>query len=246
LHFQPQVSLASGRTLSVEALVRWQHPQRGLIQPNEFVPLAEIAGLIRPLSRWVLSAALRNYREWAEAGVVMPVSINLSMRDLHDPELPDTVTRLLTNWHVPPKNVTIEITESNLMDDPTRAPQIIASLSAMGLRIAIDDFGTGYSSLTYLKYLPVDELKIDRSFVQHLAADPRDAAILRATIGLAHDLKLQVIAEGVEDQATWNVLARLGCDSAQGYLVSRALPSATLLQWLLEQQADGGVCTAAA
>jgi diguanylate cyclase (GGDEF)-like protein len=239
LHFQPQVSLATGRTVSVEALVRWQHPQRGLIPPDEFIPLAESAGLIRPLSRWVLNAALRNYSSWAKAGVVVPVAINLSMRDLHDPELPDTVARLLTTWRVPPKNVTIEITESSLMDDPTRALQIIASLSAMGLRIAIDDFGTGYSSLTYLKHLPVDELKIDRSFVQHMTADPRDAAILRATIGLAHDLNLQVIAEGVEDLSTWNLLTRLGCDNAQGYLVSRPQPSAALLQWLHEQQHGG-------
>jgi len=170
--------------------------------------------------------------------MTLDVAVNLSMRDLHDPALPETVSALLRGWSVPPASLTIEITESTLMADPIQALEIVRALSRMGVDIAIDDFGTGYSSLAYLKRLPVNELKVDRAFVRHIARDAHDVAIVRSTIGLAHDLGLAVVAEGIEDQAAWDTLAELGCDVAQGYFISRPLPAAELDVWL-EQSAWG-------
>jgi EAL domain-containing protein (putative c-di-GMP-specific phosphodiesterase class I) len=232
LHHQPKASLRTGALVGSEALVRWEHPQRGLVPPDEFVPLAEHTGLIRPLSRWVLDAGLRQCRAWRDQGLQIPVSINLSARDLHDPQLPELVASLLERWDVVPNMLKLEITESAVMADAERAIDVLGRLRSMGVRISIDDFGTGYSSLSYLKRLPVDELKIDRSFVSHLATDDHDLAIVRSTIGLAHDLGLTVVAEGVEDLATWNVLASLGCDVVQGYFLSRPLPADELVRWL--------------
>ncbi|MBI4492094.1 MAG: diguanylate cyclase [Chloroflexi bacterium] len=232
LHYQPKVNLKTGQVVGVEALVRWPHPQHGLVPPDQFIPLAEHTGLIRPLARWVLDTALRQCQVWRSAGLDLPVAVNLSMRNLHDPQLPDMIAALLAAWAVPPANLELEITESAVMADPTRAMQVLTRLREMGLQIAVDDFGTGYSSLGYLKRLPVDELKIDKSFVLQMAQDENDAAIVRSTIGLGHDLGLAVVAEGVEDQASWNLLASLGCDSVQGYHMSRPLAPDDLQQWL--------------
>jgi diguanylate cyclase (GGDEF)-like protein len=232
LHYQPKVSLKSSRCVGVEALSRWQHPQRGLIPPDQFIPLAEQTGMIKSLSYWVLNAALKQAHDWQQSGLSVPIAVNLSMRDLHDPELPDTIAGLIKRWQVAPSSLQVEITENGLMAEPARALQTVTALRALGLRIAIDDFGTGYSSLAYLKRLPVDELKIDLSFVQHMAEDEADAAIVRSTIGLGHDLGLVVVAEGVEDQAAWDLLGRFGCDLMQGYFVSRPAPAADLARWL--------------
>jgi diguanylate cyclase (GGDEF)-like protein len=233
LYYQPKVDLESGECIGVEALVRWRHPRRGLVAPDQFIPLAEQTGLIRPLSRWVLTAALRQARAWQEEdGLEVPIAINLSMRDLHDPDLPDTVAEMLSTWQIPTARIMVEITENGLMADPARALATVTGLRAMGIRIAIDDFGTGYSSLAYLKRLPVDELKIDRSFVRELAADLDDLAIVRSTISLGHDLGLKIVAEGVEDLATLDLLRTLGCDVGQGYHISRPVTADAIVAQL--------------
>jgi diguanylate cyclase (GGDEF)-like protein len=232
LYFQPKVRMDTGKVTCAEALVRWQHPRHGMLNPDLFVPIAEQTGLIRPLSRWVLDAALRQVSRWRQDGLDLSVAVNLSMRNLHDPEIADMIRRRLLRWGVPPSSLTIEITESSLMADAARAMDVLNRLRAMGVGVSIDDFGTGYSSLAYLKRLPVHELKIDRSFVAHMATDENDAAIVRSTIGLAHELGLSVVAEGVEDQETWDVLANAGCDVAQGYFISRPLPPLVLGEWL--------------
>jgi diguanylate cyclase (GGDEF)-like protein/PAS domain S-box-containing protein len=232
LHFQPKLDLRDGTLVGVEALVRWQHPQRGFLPPSEFIPLAEQTGLIYPLSHWVLEAALRQQRAWRRVGLDIPVAVNLSRRTLHDPELPETVARLLTRWDVAPTGLVLEITESSLMADPVRAAENLTQLRALGVHMSIDDFGTGYSSLASLKNLSVDELKIDQSFVQAMATDASARAIVRAIVDLADALKLRVVAEGVEDRATWDVLAGLGCDVAQGYFLSRPIAAADLEAWV--------------
>jgi diguanylate cyclase (GGDEF)-like protein len=230
LFYQPKLGLRSGRLVGVEALVRWPHPQRDLIPPDQFIPLAEQTGLIKSLSRWVIDTALRQAREWQELGIVIPIAVNLSMRDLHDPELPETVAHLLRSWNVPPSRLAVEITENGLMAEPARALQTVSALRGMGIRIAIDDFGTGYSSLAYLKRLPVDELKIDRSFVRDMAEDRDDLAIVRSTISLGHDLGLSIVAEGIEDAATWELLQQLGCDVAQGFYLGRPVRAHDLVE----------------
>ncbi|MBI4493323.1 MAG: EAL domain-containing protein [Chloroflexi bacterium] len=234
LHYQPQVHFKSGQVVGLEALVRWQHPQRGLIPPDQFITLAERTGLIQPLSRWVLGQALRQCQAWRQAGLALPVAVNLSARNLHDPHLPGMIATLLATWGLPPPWPSVEITESAVMTNPHRAIEVLGRLQAMGVRISIDDFGTGYSSLAYLKRLPVDELKIDKTFVRTMAVDRKDLAIVRATIELAHSLGLSVVAEGVENQATLDHLAALGCDAAQGYYLSRPLPAPELVRWLAE------------
>jgi diguanylate cyclase (GGDEF)-like protein len=237
LYYQPKASFETGDIVGAEALVRWSHPQHGLILPDEFIPLAENTGLIRPLSRWVLNDALRQCRDWEVThGLVLSVAVNLSMRDIHDPQFPELASELLSRWGVLPGRLKLEITESAVMADAERAIDVLGRLRAMGVQLAIDDFGTGYSSLSYLKRLPVDELKIDRSFVRQMSSDQRDVAIVRSTIGLAHDLGLTVVAEGVEDLATWDMLARLSCDVVQGYYLARPLPAAAVAAWLQDRQ----------
>ncbi|MBI4492864.1 MAG: EAL domain-containing protein [Chloroflexi bacterium] len=234
LHYQPKVGLKSGRVVGVEALVRWQHPERGLVPPDQFIPLAEQTGLIKPLTEWVLGTALRQCQAWHRAGLELAMAVNLSMRNLHDPQLPDAIAELLAASGVPPAWLELELTESVVMADPVRAMESLRRLCAMGVRIAIDDFGTGYSSLGYLKRLPVGQLKVDRSFVRDMAVDQNSLAIVRATIELGHTLDLEVVAEGVEDRSTWDLLIALGCDLAQGYYLSRPLPAAELECWLRE------------
>ncbi|HEY7061869.1 MAG TPA: EAL domain-containing protein [Chloroflexota bacterium] len=234
LYYQPKVAHKTSRATSVEALVRWQHPEQGVIPPDQFIALAEQTGLIQALSQWVLNAALRQCQAWRAAGLHLPVAVNLSMRNLHDSQLPTTIADLLATWGVTPSWLTVELTESAVMADPGRAMEILSKLRHMGVRIAIDDFGTGYSSLGYLKRLPVQQIKIDKSFVMDMAADDNDLAIVRSTIDLGHNLGLTVVAEGVENETTWELLTRLGCDGAQGYYFSRPLPESDLRRRLDE------------
>jgi diguanylate cyclase (GGDEF)-like protein len=231
LHYQPIISLKTGRVMDVEALVRWQHPQHGMVPPGQFIPLAEQTGLIKPITLWVLSAALNQCRAWQQAGMTIPVSVNLSARNLHDPELPDQVRRLLETSGLPADRLKLEITESAIMTDSARALETLMRLSGMGVRLSLDDFGTGYSSLGYLKKLPVDEIKIDRSFVTDMTRDENDEMIVRSTIDLGHNLGRKVVAEGVEKKETWDRLAALGCDAAQGYYMSRPVPPSELSRW---------------
>ncbi len=232
LHYQPQADLASGRVRGVEALVRWPHPERGLIPPDAFIPLAEQTGLIAPLTDWALGEAIRQCSAWRRAGLLLTVSVNLSVWNLHDVGLPDRIAALLRTHAVPPASLRLEVTETALMADPERALAVLTRLAALGLGVAVDDFGAGYSSLAYLKTLPVDELKIDKGFVHELATDATDTAIVAATVGLGHALGLRVVAEGIEDRASWDQLAGMGCDVAQGYYLSRPQPADALARWL--------------
>ena len=225
LHYQPKAELSSGRVVGVEALVRWQHPEQGLLGPDQFIPLAEATGLIRELTLRVLDDALRQQRAWREAGIDIRVAVNLSARDLHDLSLPETTARLLATHGVPPSSLELEITESVIVADPMRARAILSRLSEMGIVLAIDDYGTGYSSLGYLKRLPIDQMKIDRSFVTHVPDDRNDAAIVRSTIELGRNLGLEVVAEGVETAAAWVYLKTLGCDFAQGHYLGKPVPA---------------------
>ncbi|MCS6926744.1 MAG: EAL domain-containing protein [Candidatus Binatia bacterium] len=235
LHYQPKVHLATGRVNHVEALVRWQHPRHGLLSPEHFLPLAEQTGLLKSLSLWVLNTALHQCRAWQQQGLPLCVAINCSMQhDLQDPQFPDIVARLLQTCEVPATCLEVEITESTFAENPERAVITLNRFRDMGVKIAIDDFGIGYSSLGYLKHLPVDEIKIDKSLVLGMTKDESNAAIVRSAIDLGHDLGLHVAAEGVEDQATWELLAAFGCDFAQGFYVSRPLSAAALARWLKE------------
>ena len=231
LHYQPVVDLKSVQIIGVEALVRWQHLSRGLLYPDTFIPAAEKTGLITPLTLWVLECALRQLQPWRAAGSELTMSVNLSVRDLQQPDIVAAITGLLKEIGVAPHCLTLEITESAIMVNPERARVVLIELHDFGIRFAIDDFGIGHSSLAYLKNLPVDKLKIDKSFVGGFA-DPANAAIVRATIDLAHSLGLSVTAEGVEDVATLNALKTLGCDHAQGYYLSRPKPLDKLNIWL--------------
>jgi diguanylate cyclase (GGDEF)-like protein len=232
LHFQPKVNLATGYAAQVEALVRWQHPERGFMPPDHFIPLAEQTGLIRPLTQWVLDAALRTCHEWQGAGLDVNTAVNLSAQSLDDLHLAGLITELLATWDLTPPALTVEVTESALMVDSVRARQVLTDLHDLGVRIAIDDFGTGYLSLRHLRRLPVDEIKIDKSFVVDMATSQDDAFIVRSIVELAHHRDLAVVAEGVETPQIRDLLADLGCDMAQGYGVSRPLPAADLTRWL--------------
>jgi diguanylate cyclase (GGDEF)-like protein/PAS domain S-box-containing protein len=241
LQFQPLVSLRDRSLAGVEALVRWQHPQRGLVPPMDFVPFAEKTGLVQPLTRWVLASALKQSAAWHRAGHAIPVSVNISMRDLVDPGFPELVSKLLRDGDAEPSWVRLEITESVIMSKPEQAISTLSQLRKLGIRLAVDDFGTGYSSLAYLDRLPVDEIKIDKSFVSAMAGEVSRTNIVRASIELGHSLRLESVAEGVEDASTWAVLAALACDMAQGYFISPPLLAEEVLPWLARwQQAPGG------
>jgi len=232
LYYQPKVNLDSGRVTGVEALLRWTHPQHGFIGPDEFIPLAERSGLIRPLTLWVLNAALRQCHLWRQMGLDLNVAVNLSARNLAESRLPDQVAGLLEAWDLPASRLMVEITESAFMDDPLHARKILMRLEEIGVRASIDDFGTGYSSLATLGQLPVAEIKIDRSFVTDMLSNSKHAVIVRSTIDLGHNLGRSVTAEGVEDEATLEKLRELGCDKAQGYYMSRPLPASELVEWM--------------
>jgi diguanylate cyclase (GGDEF)-like protein/PAS domain S-box-containing protein len=242
LYYQPKAVLADGRVHSVEALLRWLHPERGLVPPDDFIPLAQQTGLIKPLTLYVLDEALRQCRAWLADGLRLSIAVNLSTRNLLDVDFPTEVQGLLERWDVDPALLELEITESTMLADPVRTKQILERLSGMGIRLSIDDFGTGYSSLAYLKGLPVDEIKIDRSFVMAMDTSEDDATIVRSTIDLGRNLGLEVVAEGVETQDVWDRLSDLGCTVAQGYFLSRPVPPAELQAWLAAR--DGAVASA--
>jgi diguanylate cyclase (GGDEF)-like protein len=232
VHYQPKAELHGGRVVGVEALLRWPHPTRGPVPPDEFVPIAEHTGLIRPLTSYVLRTALEQCRAWQLDGGTLGMAVNLSARSLSEPGLVDDVDRRLAAAGVAPDLLTLEVTEGHVMSDPDHAVGVLRRLRGLGVHLAIDDFGTGYSSLAYLKQLPVDEVKLDRSFVMHMTSDRHDAAIVRSTIELAHNLGLCVVAEGVEDHSTWDLLADMGCDLAQGYHLARPMPADEVTRWL--------------
>ncbi|MEJ6003400.1 putative bifunctional diguanylate cyclase/phosphodiesterase [Paucibacter soli] len=236
LFLQPKVDLRTGAVISAEALVRWEHPQRGLVPPMQFIPFAEQTGFIRALTTWVLEASVQAWARAEARGQALRISVNLSTRDLLDQDLPLKIAAVLQQHRAPPQALCLEITESAIMDDPTRAMMTLEQLSAMGFKLSIDDFGTGYSSLAYLKRLPVDELKIDKSFVMAMERELDDAKIVRSTIELAHNLGLSVVAEGLETAKTWKLLATLGCDEGQGYYISRPMPEAEFARWLAQWQ----------
>jgi len=232
LYYQPQIDLRTGAMTSVEALVRWMHPKRGLVGPDEFIPLAERTGLIKRLTRSVLTEAIRQARAWELAGLRVPIAVNLSMRNIHDPQLPQTIAQLLQRWDARPDLLRLEMTETVLAADPQRALQTMDSLRAMGVHIALDDFGIGYSSLAYLNRLPLDEIKIDRSFVIGMIDNESSATIVRATVDLGHGLGYGVVAEGVENAETRQRLSALGCDAIQGFLVARPMPADQTAEWI--------------
>jgi diguanylate cyclase (GGDEF)-like protein len=237
LHYQPKALLASGVVDSVEALVRWNHPERGLVFPDAFIPLAQETGLIRPLTRYVLEEAVRQARQWQLAGLELAVSVNLSARNLLDVEFPDQVERLLTEAGLPPALLELEITETTMLSEGARTKSALDRLSGLGIRISIDDFGTGYSSsLASLRRLPISEIKIDRSFIMNMDGCEDDAVIVRSTIDLGRNLGLSVVAEGVESEQVWSELRRLGCTSAQGYYLTRPVPADELQAWLAARE----------
>jgi diguanylate cyclase (GGDEF)-like protein len=244
LHFQPKAELDSGCIVGAEALVRWIHPQRGFMPPNDFIPIAERTGLIKPLSRHVLDAALRQCGAWRAEGLDLHVAVNLTIPDLLDLELPRLIQQLLVEHRVRPDQLELEITESTILADPFRVKQVLAGLNELGLRLAIDDFGTGYSSLAYLRRLPVQTIKIDRSFVADMCENASDATIVRSTIDLARNLGLEVVAEGVETEETWAALRAQGCTLAQGYLISKPLPADELRPLLAERAQDAHLARA--
>jgi diguanylate cyclase (GGDEF)-like protein len=237
LHYQPKAELASGQVTGVEALLRWTHSLYGVIPPDEFIPVAEHSGLIRPLTLWVLETALRQLAAWHRKGLHLTMAFNVSARSVVDTELVEDIDRLLSTTLMAPSDLTLELTESSLPASRSRSESVLTGLANLGVRLAIDDFGTGYSSLSRLKRLPVHEVKVDRSFVVNMVANHDDHAIVRSTIDLAHNLGLTVVAEGVEDEATWDRLNQLGCDTAQGYYVAQPLPAGVLESWLEERQA---------
>jgi EAL domain-containing protein (putative c-di-GMP-specific phosphodiesterase class I) len=229
--YQPKVDLLTGEVRGAEALVRWEHPLRGLVLPSSFVSHAEHTGLIRPLTMHVLDAAVSQVASWRRSGLDLTVAVNLSMRSLLDRALIDDVEQVLAKWDAPAEALVLELTESTIMADPQRAREILDALHDLGVGLSIDDFGTGYSSLAKLRQLPVDEIKIDRSFIVDMAGDGSDATIVRSTIDLARNLGLRVVAEGVEDVAVRDQLAALGCELGQGYFFSPPLPGDALAAW---------------
>jgi diguanylate cyclase (GGDEF)-like protein/PAS domain S-box-containing protein len=234
LHYQPKIDLKGPRrTIGVEALVRWRHPTEGLLMPARFMPEAERSELIEPLTRWVLDEALQQQRAWSDAGLDLTMAVNVSARSLtRDSDLPDTVASLTGAWGIAPGRLILELTENAIID--AGVPHVLDRLHAMGERLAIDDFGTGHSSLVYLQRLPIDQVKVDRSFVMNLASAPSDAVIVCSTIELAHNLGLSVVAEGVEDETALSMLLEYGCDTVQGFLFSRPRPADELTAWLSE------------
>lgn len=229
LHYQPKVDFRTGALIGVEALVRWQHDDH-LIYPDKFIPYAEKTGLIRNLTKWVLNAALKQQSKWRSVGENLKMSVNLSFRDLDDHSLIDYISESLDHWQIDPEDLVLEITETSVMEDPNRTMEILRQLDEMGLGISIDDFGTGYSSLMYLKKLPVDEIKIDRSFVADLLSNSDSLVIVRSIIDLAHNLGMSVTAEGVETLEVWEKLSSLGCDISQGYYSGPPMSSEDLVR----------------
>jgi EAL domain-containing protein (putative c-di-GMP-specific phosphodiesterase class I) len=241
LHYQPKVELKARSVVGAEALLRWRHPKRGMVRPDEFIPLAEKSGLIKPLTRWVLGEAVRQCRSWERSGRPLYVAVNLSARNLQDPSLVGQITGLLETERVSPEWLRVELTESAVMSDQARVVESLSQLRGAGIETAIDDFGTGYSSLAYLQALPVSELKIDKAFVIGMGVDGNGkATIVRSTNDLGHNLGLSVVAEGVEDERTLELLGTYGCDGAQGYHIARPMSAPDLGRWLAESRWGAG------
>ncbi len=232
LYYQPKIHAGVQKVAGVEALIRWNHPEHGMVFPDEFIPLAENTGLIRPVTRWVLESAIRQGVAWQEEGSPLSIAVNCSARNLMEDDLPEAIDGLLKKYGLPAERLTLEVTETSLIEDPERALEVATLLTEQGIRISIDDFGTGYSSLNYLKKLPAKELKIDRSFVMNMDQDKGDAMLVLSIIDLAHNLGLQAVAEGVETQAVWERIRALGCDIGQGYYFARPMPVEALNEWL--------------
>jgi diguanylate cyclase (GGDEF)-like protein len=232
MYYQPKVRLSDGRAAGAEGLIRWEHPSLGLLSPDEFIPLVEKTVLLRPLTHYVIAAVLEQWREWADVGIRIPIAVNVSPRSLLDQDLPEEVRDELRRWEVPPAFLRLELTESFMVGDSGRSSQVLDALADVGVGLSIDDFGTGYSSLSHLKRLPIEEIKIDRSFVMQMHVDANDFMIVRATVDLGRNLGLRVVAEGVEDLATFDRLAEFGCDEAQGYYISRPLSAVEFTRWL--------------
>jgi predicted signal transduction protein with EAL and GGDEF domain len=232
VHYQPKVGLKTGRCHGVEALLRWTLPGHGAIPPPVIVRVAESNGMIGGLTEWVLNTSLRHQSEWKQSGIALDVAVNLSTITLGDAELPGVIGQALGTWQTDPSSLTLEITENATINDMDYSLVIMNQLKKMGVALSVDDFGTGYSSLSYVKRFPLDELKIDKLFVQHMRDNKGDQQIVRSVIDLAHIFDLKVVAEGVEDEATLKELKRMGCDLAQGYVISPAVPSGSLVEWM--------------
>ena len=238
LFYQPKASMHDGMVCGVEALVRWQHPEKGFMSPDLFIPMLENTSLIHAFTAWLINEAMRHAAEWRAKGLDLTVSINVAARNIMNPDIVQQIRSGLKRWDLSPRQLMLEITETGLMADPVAAKRILRQLHRLGVGLSIDDFGTGYSSLAYLKDLPVDELKIDRVFVRHMLGSAKDANIVQATIHLAHSLGLEVVAEGIEDDGMWRQLAVYGCDRAQGYHLSRPMPFADVEAWMENYDAD--------
>jgi diguanylate cyclase (GGDEF)-like protein len=236
LYVQPKLELATGKVVGLESLMRWKHPERGMVFPDEFILFAEQTAFIRSITHWVLEQSAALSADLQRRGHMLKVSVNLSTRDLSDPELPTKFAEILTRFKLTAESFCLEITESAIMDDPARALQTLETLHDMGAELSIDDFGTGYSSLAYLKRLPVDELKIDKSFVMNMVNDEGDTKIVRSTIDLGHNMGLRVVAEGIESAAIWHLLKKLGCDQGQGYFMTKPIPGPQLVAWIAAWQ----------
>lgn len=238
LYFQPKVDISSGNVIGAEALLRWDHPQRGFIQPEEFIPLAEQTGLIKPLTQWVIEKSITQCAEWIENDIDLIMSINLSIHNLHDTGLIQYIQDALSRHQLSADHLMLEITEGDIMSEPLRARDTLKKINKAGVKLSIDDFGTGYSSLSYIKKLPIDEIKVDRSFVMEMTEDNDDDVIVLATIELAHNLGFKIVAEGVHDKQTWERLKELECDIAQGHYISKALNATEFSAWLMNKNTD--------
>jgi EAL domain-containing protein (putative c-di-GMP-specific phosphodiesterase class I) len=236
LYYQPKIDIKNDTLFGAEALIRWNHPTHGFISPEEFIPMAERTRTIKTLTLWVLKRAFLQCAEWHKQGLEIKVSINLSAKDLLDPNLPDIIAGVTASTKIKPEWIILEITESSIMTDPERALGVIERINKMGFELAVDDFGTGYSSLAYLKKMPLSELKIDKSFVLDINKNENDAIIVKATINLAHNLGLLVTAEGVENEHILNKIKEYGCDIVQGYYFAKPLSVADFNDWMKDSK----------
>jgi diguanylate cyclase len=241
LYLQPKVNVQNKKAYAAEALVRWIHPEKGFIFPDQFIPFAEQTGIIPKITLWMLNEACRVHALLAEQGIDVSIAVNIAMQDLMDQNLPEKIEGYFKLHQVSANAISLEVTESSIMDNPEQAEATLQRLSEMGLKIAIDDFGTGYSSLAYLKRLPVNELKIDRSFVMNMESSDSDISIVRSTIDLGHNLNLKVVAEGIENQAEWDLLAKMGCDYGQGYFMGKPMPVTQYADWLQKWTAQTNI-----
>ncbi len=232
LHYQPQLDMETGKLIGIESLIRWNHPVQGLIFPDQFIPLAEQNGLINKLTHWVIDHSVKQNQQWQQQHLFITMSVNISADDITSLTLPEQMTNLLVENQLDPTILTLEITESVLMGELVTSLDILTRLRLKGISLSIDDFGTGYSSLSQLHKIPFTELKIDRSFVGNMSKDPEARAIVKTCIILAHELNMKVVAEGIEDQQTWDMLADLGCDIAQGYFIAKPMPGNELSDWI--------------